>query len=242
MDNLSEITLIEILQIIKKNIFKIILIGVLTALAAMFFTIGLIKPKYQSTVKMAAIKGTEVNITYSDVQISTQLVNDCVEILKSNEIIHEVIAKLNLPYSSSALMSNILVRAPEKTRVLVITVTDTDPQRACDIANVLYEVSSRKIIETLQIDAVNIFDSPTVPTSPSSPNIPQNTVLGAFLGSVLMIIILIISRITNNKITTIEDVERYLSLSVLAAIPLIENIENKKKTLKKSAKRKFING
>ena len=62
------------------------------------------------------------------------------------------------------------VSTPEDTRIIAITVTDTDPVRAMEIANAVREAASEHILNVMDIQAVNVVETANLPTGPSGPN------------------------------------------------------------------------
>ena len=171
-------------------------------------------------MKLVILNKNQTVLTYSDVQISTQLVGDCIEILKSRDLMEGIKDSLNIDdISANDLASNIEIDSPVGTRVLVIKVTDTNAIRAKRIADAIYELGGEYIKNSLDVYSVNIIEQPVVATSPSSPNVQRNTILGGIAGAILMIALAVIKRLTNNKLTTVEEIESELGVTVLASIP-----------------------
>lgn len=227
----NELSLLELLQLLKKNWWQTLLSGVIVSIIAFIVTETMITPKYQSTVKMVILNKTDdVNITYSDIQISNQLVKDSMEIVKNRQIMENVVNDLHLPMTPSALNGMVSVSSPTGTRIVELTVTDTNPERARDIAESLYRYSKEAIISSLDANAVNMFESPMVNLSPVSPNLRNNCIIGAFFGMALYVAVLVISFMANTKIVTPEDVEEKLKVTLLATIPYNELSDESKKS------------
>ena len=86
-----------------------------------------------------------------------------------------------------------------------------------------------------------LIEEGTVATTKSSPSVAKNTLMGALIGAILMCGIITVKFIMNDSVTTTEDVENYLGISVLASIPerKYANKEvNDKKDLKKKRRKK----
>ncbi len=235
MEDSYQIDLVDIGKMLWRNWLKIVIAGLIGAIVAAIVTIVAITPMYQSTAKMVILNKQQINITYSDIQTSTQLTNDCVQVLKSADLMDKVIDALNLDMTSGQLLSKIAVTAPEDTRVLQVTVTDSDPERARQLAYEIYTQASEVFVNTLDIDAVNLFEEPKTPSSPSSPNKSKNIMMGGIAGAFLVVAFLLVQKLTNNKIYTVEDVENNLNLTLLAAIP----DSSDDSALKRKKRRKF---
>ena len=166
-------------------------------------------------------------VTYSDLQSGTQLTKDYAELVKSRSVTEKVISqlKLNTIYTdmreldSNQLADMISVDNTTDTRIIRITVTDTNPARAQDIANAIREAASLHIEAVMDIEAVN-------------PNILLNTLIGAVAGALIAAFMIILFHLSDDRIKGPDDVEKYLGVSILGTIPLdnsMRKIDKKRK-------------
>ena len=96
-EDIIEINLGELLSVILGRAFLIISAGVFFALAGLFISKFVLHPTYESTTKIYILNKEEnQTVTYSDVQISTQLTQDYAELIKSRYVLEEVAQRLNL--------------------------------------------------------------------------------------------------------------------------------------------------
>lgn len=228
-----EIDLIELVFYLKKRIV-IIAAAVLAAIAVGFvMTQFFIAPEYTASTRMYVLnRSSETSVVYSDFQTSTQMLNDYKVLITGENVTDEVIRKLGLSMSSGQLAKAISVTAPDNTRVVQISVVDTDPQRAADIANTVYEIASKQIREFMEADAVSLVYAAKVPKSPSSPSLIRNVLIAAVLGFVAAVGVLTVIYILDDTIRTEEDVERYLGLGTLGVIPVSQELGTAKKAKK----------
>ena len=228
-----EIDLGEVISVVLSRIWIVIFIGILGALSMMIISKFLIAPVYSTTTQVYVLNRQDqssTNLTSADLQSGSQLSKDYVEIITSRTVLEQVISELGLEdIDAAGLKSMVSVSAPTDTRSIYITVNDTDAYRAQQIANKIREVASFKICEIMQVEAVNVVDEANIPASPSSPNIIKNTILGGVAGIVLAIAIIVIGFLMDDTIKTSDDVERYLGLSVLGSIPVLEDSKKAKK-------------
>ncbi|HJA91697.1 MAG TPA: protein-tyrosine kinase [Candidatus Eisenbergiella merdipullorum] len=233
-----EIDLLGLCLMLLHHLPVILPAALLTALCAFLYTSLLVAPTYQSTTRVYILNRTDSNtITYSDVQLGTQLTSDYSQLIKSRFVLEEVIETMDLPMSYEGLSGMVSVSTPEDTRIIAITVTDTDPVRAMQIANAIREAASEHILNVMDIQAVNVVETANLPSHASGPNTSRNILMGGMLGAALVIGILVVRFLMDDTIKTSEDVEKYLGLSVLAVIPLNEGETDGKKKRRK-AKRK----
>ena len=231
-----EIDLGEILMVLVTKIPLMIAVGLFTALAAFLISKFVIAPTYQFTTKIFILnKQDNTNVTYSDLQMGTQLTKDYAELIQSRFVLEEVIQQLNLDTDYEKLKKQVTVTTPTDTRIISITVKDKSPVQAMRIANALREASSVHITNVMDIEAVNVAETADMPTRKASPSVMKNTVIGGFAGVFLVAAIVIITYLMNDTIKTGEDVEKYLNLSTLALIPLNEGEKKSKKKVRKKA-------
>ena len=96
-EDVIEIDLGEILHILIRKAVWIILAGILFAAGAFLISEFVLPPIYESTTKIYILNKQEnAAVTYSDVQIGTQLTKDYAELVKSRVVLEDVIKSLDL--------------------------------------------------------------------------------------------------------------------------------------------------
>jgi capsular polysaccharide biosynthesis protein len=225
-----EIDLGEIFHLLISRLGIIILSGIIFGLVSIVGTTLLITPQYTSTTKMYVIsKQDNSTLTSSDMQMSTYITKDYAEMITSRAVTESVIAQLGLDMTHEQLLKKISVDTSTDTRIVAINVTDEDPYVAAQIANAVRDKAAEHIQQVMDIDAVNVVDTANIPSEKASPSVSKNALIGGFLGVFLAVAIIIVVYLTNDTVKTAEDVERYLHLSVLGSIPLMEKEKKSKK-------------
>lgn len=239
----NEIDLLELFGVLLKKVHLIILAGILLGLVAFVGTKLLITPMYTSTTKFYVLSKTNDagTVTSSDLQAGTQLTKDYAELVKSRPVLEEVISVLNLDMEPGKLADKITVTTPTDTRVMSISVEDSDPKKAKDIADAVRQAVGIQIKEIMDVDSVKTVEDASLPKTPSSPNAMKNTALGAMLGIVLACAVIVILQLLDDTIKTPEDVERYLELNVLTSVPVFDRskVNIKKNGLKGQKFKRF---
>lgn len=237
-----EIDIGHILSILWEKILIIIATGLIVGLAGFLISKFLITPKYESETKLYVLnRANDSATTLSDVQLSTQLTKDYQILVTSAPVMNQVIKELKLDMKASELASTISVDTPSDTRVLQITVTSDDPQRAKVIADKVAEVSSEKICDIMKIEQVNVIEEGSISGQPAVDTVQKWTLIGLALGIVLSCAVIIVRSMLDDTVKTTEDVEKYFDLSTLAVIPISEGMDDgvgKNKKAKKAKKKK----
>lgn len=228
-DDVIEIDLQELVMLLVHRLWLIILCGILTGVIGFIVSKFAITPMYESTTKVYILNKQDNNtVTYSDVQLGTQLTADYAQLIKGRDVLEPVIKKCGLTESYGAFAERITVQTLTNTRIIAITVTDADPVMAQFIANEIRKVAAEHIKNVMDIQAVNVAEEAYLPAEPSSPNILKWTAIGALLGIFLCAMIVIIRFLMDDTIKTSEDIEKYLGLSTLAMIPIIGQEDKRK--------------
>jgi len=236
-NDVIEIDLLELAGVLLNKWWLIILVSITTAIIGFAISFFLIVPTYESTTKIYILnKNDNQTVTYSDVQLGSQLTKDYSELINSRYVLEEVAQKLNLDMEYSYMKKIISVTTPSDTRIVSITVEDKDPVMAMNIANAVRESASVHISNVMDIDAVNIVESANMPTKKSSPSYTKSVLLGGIVGCVLVCAILLIGYLMNDTIKTSEDVEKFLGLSTLGIIPYIDGEDTNKRKRRRRRK------
>lgn len=225
-DNASiEIDVLYLLRKLWSRKFFIIFIALVVGTVALLGSVFFLKPKYTSTTRIYVVsRSSDSSLTNQDLQAGSYLVNDYKEVITSNEVLSSVISQENLSLSTSELSNMISVNIPTDTRVISISVEDTDAQEASDIANTIREVAAEKIKSVTKVDDVTTLESATKPSHPSSPNVKKNAVIGVLAGAFLAIVGILVAEVLDDRVRRPEDVEEVLGMTLLGVVPDIDKL------------------
>ena len=222
-----EIDVFAMLKTLWKRKFSIVLVALVFAIAAFGYSAFLAKKEYQSTSRIYVVsrQNQENNaLTNSDLQAGSYLVKDYREIILSQNVLTQAIEELKLDMTPAELSKKISVSVPTDTRILSITAKDGDPKEAARIANGLRNVAAEKIISVTKVSDVTTLDEAEVPQSPSSPNIRRNVLLGFIAGAGLMVLLLVVVEVLDDRVKRPEDIEELMGLTLLGVVPDIKKL------------------
>ena len=227
-----EVNVGELLTVLV-NKWWIILLSAMAAAAVFFFGTKLfVVPEYESVTKIFVLSQENGNyLTSTDLQLSSYLTKDYAELIKSRTVAEEVIEELQLDMSPESLMGMVYVQIKSDTRVVAIVVRNSDPKLAQELANAIRVVSARQIVDVMGVEAVNVVDEANLPVSPSSPNLTKNVFMGCAWGFLIAVALILLLHLMDDTIKTVDDVEKYLDLTVLASIPINDQTETGKRGL-----------
>lgn len=218
-DDEIEIDLWEILFALRAKIWLITLALIIGSGLAISYSKVILTPKYTST-SMVYILSKETTLTsLADLQIGSQLTKDYKVVATSRPVLQEVIDTLGLDMEYEELKKSLVLNNPADTRVLSISIEDSDPARAKAIVDSVARVSSTHIGDIMEMTPPKIIEDGIVSDIKSSPHVVKNAAAGGLAAALLICFLVILQVILNDTIRTEEDVEKYLQLSILASVP-----------------------
>lgn len=237
-DEEIEIDLLELLGELLLNWKIIILTTIFAGIIGFAVSDFLMVPQYESVSQMYVLTKSTSITSLADLQTGTSLTNDYMVVVAGRPVLEQVINNLGLDETYKSLKNKISVANPADSRILQITVTDADPNRAKVITDEMAEVASAFISEKMDQDPPTIIQYGYADGKPVSPSIMKNTVIGAMIGFMFAAALVILLYIVNDTIMTTEDIEKKLGINMLGTLPLEESEYDGKKKSKRSKKSK----
>lgn len=222
-----EIDLKELFFVLLGKIWVIILATALGLGIAAGYTMAFVKPVYTSTSTLYVLTKSTSITSLADVQMGTSLTQDYKVFITSRPVAEKVIKDLKLDTTYGEFISNVSVENPQNTRFLNITVKNHDAYMAKTIVDKLTDVAASRMAEVMETQAPNVMDYGHIAEHQASPNLTKNAAIGAILGFILAVGIIIVLYLMNDAIHTTEDVEKYLGMNTLGIIPLEEGTSKK---------------
>lgn len=220
-DELS-IDLLELFYVLRDRILIIILTAVIFAAGSGAITHYLITPLYASSSSIYVLTNKDMMVNYSDFMVGTSLTSDYVQMVKSYTVLYRTLKNLGLneELEVDEFAEMVSVTNPTDTRMLTLTVKYPDPMIAKEMVDELATVSVQRIHEIMSVEKPNIYEWGRVGEHPVSPSLKKNVLIAGLLGALLASAVFIVLYLKDDSICTPEDIEKYLKLNTLAAIPM----------------------
>ena len=226
--NTLEIDVFQLFRALWKRKLVILLVAIITSSVAFAYSTFVIKPEFTSTTRIYVVnrnQGEKSGLTNQDLQAGSYLVKDYREIILSQDVLEKVVSDLKLDLTPKGLANKIKVTVPVDTRIVSISVNDRVPEEASRIANSLREVAAQKIISITRVSDVTTLEEARPAISPSSPNIRRNTVIGAGLGAGLVIVVVLLIELFDDRVKRPEDIEDVMEIPLLGIIPNLDKVK-----------------
>ena len=215
----EEIDLIEIFYVVLSRWAIILLTTVVLATLGYCYGRFLVTPQYASTSALYVLSKSTSITSMADIQVGANLTNDYMIVVTGRPVLEQVIENLGLEETYDELANKVTVKNETNTRILKITVSDSDIKRAKMIADDIAEVSSAFISEKMDQDPPTIIQYGYTDTRPVSTSPNRYALIAAMIGFVLSAGITIILYMLNDKIMTPEELEKKTGLNTLATLP-----------------------
>ena len=222
------IDVVQLFKILWKKKIAIILTAIVAALVAFGVSSFVLTPEYSSTTRIYVVNRNQsenAGLTNQDLQAGTYLVKDYKEIILSQDVLEKVISNLKLEQSGKGLSKKIQVTVPVDTRIVSIVVKDDQPEEASRIANALREVAAEKIIKVTRVSDVTTLEEARPALTPSSPNIRRNTLLAFLAGGAVMVILVLLLELLDDRVKRPEDVEEIMHVALLGIVPDLNKLK-----------------
>ena len=215
------IDLREYLAIIKKKAWIIAAITAVTTFVSAFLSFFVLSPVYEAktTLIVNTDQKNDDTITGDEFSVTQRLAVTYGEIIKSRTVLEPVIEKLGLDISYEDLSKMVTVSPVKDTQIINISVQDTNPLKAKDIANSIPEVFTKEVKRITKANSVEVIDKAVEPLSPIKPNKLMNVLIAFVLGIMIGLFVVFLIEYMDNKMKTPQDVEKHLDLPILGVIP-----------------------
>ena len=223
--NTIEIDVLSLLRTIWRKKFLILLTAILTTGLAFAYSAFLATPQYDSTTRLYVVNQSGDNgavITNQDLQAGSFLVKDYKEIILSQDVLKNVTTTLGI---TDDIEEKITVDIPVDTRILSITVRDSDPNQAATIANTLRDEAAKKIIEVTKVSDVTTLEAALPAENPSTPQTKRNLVLGFVAGAFLATALVLVLEVLDDRVKRPQDIEEGLGMTLLGVVPHAEKLK-----------------
>jgi len=210
----------DIFRILRQRGWLILVLMALTAAAAFGFS-RIQTPVYQSNLRLLVLPS---RTDFGQAQAAKTLLGSYEQWLRSTYRAQAVINELQLDRTAGDLLSDVRVASDANAFIIDLTVENTDPNLANDIArswgNQLIQWQNANNDKLQKEDRITIefLDDPQAGLD--RPDTKINTVAGAVFGLLLGVALLfLLEWLASGVMRRSEDVERYLNIAVIGAIP-----------------------
>lgn len=225
-------TLLELFELLKKHLKFVIALPIVCAIAVGLYSFAFMDNQYTASTSMYVLanqaqsssSSSNSNTLYNDLNASQMLTNDVAKLLKGDQrLVAQVSQDTGVPSSGTSLAGyKVQVTNETNSRVISLTVTGPDPQKAAEIANAMSKDVSEIAQEVMGIESVNQIDRASAPAGSSGPNRPLYILVGFIAGLFAAMVIVVVADMFNTRVRSQADLEQIVDVPVLGRIPEIK--------------------
>lgn len=218
------ISINDIFKTLKKRWKLIMLLTLIAALISGTISYFLLTPVYQSSTQILVNqKQSENQLDSTQIRSNIDMINTYSVIIKSPAILEKVIDELELNQSVDQLSQKITINSQENSQVFSLTVQDSNPAKAVEIANTVSSIFQKEIKDIMKVDNVSILAKAEIKENPTpvKPNPLLNMAIAVVVGLMAGIGLAFLLEYLDNTIKDEDDIERLLDLPLLGSIQKI---------------------
>lgn len=218
----------KITVMLKRNIWWMLAIVVVTVASMFIYLNYIVTPIYQKSTQILVnqSENSQTNsIEAQTVQADLQLVNTYSTIISSPRILNKVQESLKGKYNLQELTEMISVKNTTNSQIIDISVNHLDSKTATQIANVVTKVFTEEIPEIMKISNVTILSEAQFfgNEKPIKPQKGLLLMLAFFSGVLLAIFFVFIKLLFERTFVSTEELEDYLELNVLGEVSVFQS-------------------
>lgn len=214
-------TLIELLQLLRRHLALVIALPVVCALVAGVYCWGFMADEYTAETSIYAYTQSDSNANgayseYQDLNAAQLLANDFAELADNAQIQQETADALGM---KSLEGYDVQVESSTSTRVIKIDVTGKDASSAALIANKLAEHIGDTALQVMNVSAVNVISTAEVPDTPSGPKRLLYVIVALLAGLFIAIAVVVLRDLLDTTFHSDAECAEYLGIPVIGRLP-----------------------
>lgn len=224
----ESMTLIDLLNILRKHAITIVASFVVTLVAMCLWT-ATSPVKYTATTQLFATYNSPASTgsasdQYTGGSYIMSQIKSYPTLTTTQSVLQPVIDELGLDMTVEGLAKKISVSNPTDTAFINIAVTDTSSQNAAQIANRVASSLSNVVEKSLYSVGSNssvklsIVQPAQQPTIPSSPKWTLNILIGVLGGLVIGVFIALLKNLFSKKIEDDNEINEYIDAPIIGRI------------------------
>lgn len=227
-------TLVELLQLLRKYLVLVIVIPLVCAAGMAGYTYKCMPDQYTAKVSLYVLAQLRTNTvqldssgqpiqqtgpTSSDFSAGQTLSNDVIPLLTSARVKADTATALGL---DSLNAFTITASTTSGSRLVELTVEGTSPELTAQVANTLADTTNNVAYEAMDVQCVSVLSEAAVPTVPTGPD--RFKYIGiAFAGGLFAAVALILLLdMLNTRIRSSKEVEELLDIPTIGHFPVIK--------------------
>jgi len=187
-----------------------------------------LSPKvYEATTRLfvSTSGSSDSSALLSGSNFTQQRVKSYADVITTPNVLDPVIATLGLKTTAAKLGDQITATVPLDTVLIEVTVTNTNPRVAAQVADAVGKQFTRTVADLESVSKgqsspvkVTVVSAPTVPTAPISPKPTRNLAMGVVLGLLLGLGLALLRDLLDTTLKNEKDCSEVTDATVIGGI------------------------
>lgn len=243
-EDVLQLDIFEIVNILLRYSWIIILSGILCLAATVVYTLTCVAPSYTANlsfyVRNSELQNSISAISTSEINAAIQLATTYKVILQDDSIMEKIGTELIEEFgenrvgeyytivengagektvSAKEIGKQISIEPIDETEILSVTAVTHDPEISAAICENLSQIAPDELKRIVGIDYIESIGSVKIPTEPSGPNAKKNGAIGFGVGFLAAAFIIIVINVLDTKIYDGDFLRDKYQVAVLGEIP-----------------------
>lgn len=223
----GEIDLAVLGRVIWNRIWLVLLAAIFMATLAGVLTKVFIAPTYESNFTAFVNNRTDVNTqngyTYSDASASESLAHTYAEIVTSRPMLEQAAKKAGIDKTYAQLKGMVSTNIQTDTQLVNIHVVAGSSKEAYKLAKAISEIAPGYLSDVVEGTSMKVVAAPVENPNKVGPSMKRNGMIGAMLGILIAIAIILILELTDTRVKSSQELEDRYGYSVVGMIPTFDS-------------------
>ncbi|MBC6315246.1 YveK family protein [Listeria grandensis] len=214
------ISLREIMEVLRKNLWIIIASMCLCAAATFGYLQFFVTPQYEAVSQVLITQNAQDQnsaVQNSEIQANIQMVNTYSVVIKSPRILKSAAQEIGPQMSLEALAGKVSVDSVQNSQVINIHVVDANPDEAIRMVRIVTKHFLKETPSMMKISNVELL-ADAYTAQKISPNIKVGMLAGMFAGLVIGVVVGFARRIFDERFKKEEEIVARLQIPVIGTI------------------------
>ena len=227
MEKKENVNLKRLSSVLKKNSIKIVIVLFIFAICGYFYSYNMVTPKYKSVSTMVLASNNlnqEGNtVTQTELNLNKSLISTYGKILKSKNVLGQVIKNLNLDVTEEELDKNVQIEKVDDTQIIKIGVINESAIEAQEILRELNKAFIEEVKQIFKMDNINIVDEASFEITPYNINHARDIIGFLVIGSVFSVCMIACIYFFDTTIKIEQDIGEFTDVNVIGTVPKYKN-------------------
>lgn len=222
-EDVATVELLPLITAVLQRWWVVAIVAVVFAVGTFVGTKLFVTPTYRAGFTAYVNNRTDSEeqtvLSNADLSASRYLTYTYAQIISSRSVLEEAAAQAGLDYDYNTLKGFVSTSILSDTEIIGVYVTTPDPAISKTLADAIAAVATAQVSNIVDGSSMRIIDAAVTPEGIYSPNYLKNAVIGAALGFLLCVGVIVLREILDDRVRDEESLESRFGIPILGTIP-----------------------